>query len=77
MRSWGLEDQVRRGAADVLPFAWVCRTLASQEGARMPLGYPSPDEMALITPTGPAWAPQNHLEPLLLQLLGSQPSATV
>ena len=77
MRSWGLEDRVRAGAADVQTFAWRSRTLASSEGTRIPLGYPSDEHIAQLSPTRPAWAPQNHLEPLLLELLRSQPSAEV
>jgi putative polyketide hydroxylase len=43
----------------------------------MPLGYPSDDEAARVSPTRPAWAPQSHLEPLLLAHLQASPSATV
>jgi len=75
MRSWGLEEAVRAGAADVRPAAWVCRTLTSAEGIEVPLGYPA--DAAEISPTRPAWAPQNHLEPLLLARLRSESTATV
>ena len=77
LRSWGLEDQVRAGAADVEPCGWVTRTLASGEGTQIPLGYPTAAQAAAVSPTRPAWAPQDHLEPLLLARLQSAPGAEV
>jgi 2-polyprenyl-6-methoxyphenol hydroxylase-like FAD-dependent oxidoreductase len=78
MRCFGLEDAVRAGAADVDPTALVTPTLASSiEGTVMPLGYPSPEEAAGVSPTGPAWVPQSHHEPLLLGRLQEARSATV
>jgi putative polyketide hydroxylase len=68
-RSWGLEDGVRAGAAEVEPCGWVTSTLASGEGRVIQLGYPTAADAAAISPSRPAWAPQDHLEPLLLQLL--------
>jgi 2-polyprenyl-6-methoxyphenol hydroxylase-like FAD-dependent oxidoreductase len=65
LRSWGLESEVRSGAADVVPRAWITQSLASNEGVEMPLGYPTADAAAAVSPTSPAWAPQDHLEPLL------------
>jgi putative polyketide hydroxylase len=77
LRSWGLEDQVRAGAADVEPCGWVTRTLASGEGTQIPLGYPTAAQAAAVSPTRPAWAPQDHLEPLLLARLQSAAGAEV
>jgi putative polyketide hydroxylase len=77
VHSWGLEQAVRAGAADVEPLAWVTPTLASGVGSVMPLGHPTAAEAARISPTRPAWAPQNHLEPLLLDLLVRHPCADV
>jgi putative polyketide hydroxylase len=77
MRRWGLEDAVRAGAADVTPRAWVTPTLACGEGFEMPLGYPSDEEAAAISPSRPAWAPQDHHEPILLAHLRTAPTATV
>jgi putative polyketide hydroxylase len=65
LRSWGLEAAVRAGAADVVPRAWVTPSLVSGEGVEMPLGYPTREEAATVSPTYPAWTPQDHLEPLL------------
>jgi putative polyketide hydroxylase len=77
MRRFGLEERVRAGAADVESTALVTRVLASSDGVVMPLGYPSDDEAARVSPTRPAWAPQSHHEPLLLARLQSAPSASV
>jgi putative polyketide hydroxylase len=77
VRSWGLERAVRAGAADVEPCGWVTPTLVSGEGSVIPLGHPTTAEAARISPTRPAWAPQNHLEPLLLDLLIRHPCAEV
>jgi 2-polyprenyl-6-methoxyphenol hydroxylase-like FAD-dependent oxidoreductase len=68
-RSWGLEDALRAGAADVEPCGWVTPTLASGEGAVIELGYPTAAQAVAISPTRPAWTPQDHLEPLLVGLL--------
>jgi putative polyketide hydroxylase len=77
LRSWGLEDQVRAGASDVEPCGWVTPTLASGEGTVIPLGHPSAAEAAKVSPTRPAWAPQNHLEPILVARLRDSPVAEV
>lgn len=80
LRRFGLEDDVRAGAADVDPTAMVTPTLASAEGTVMPLGFPSDEEAAKVSPTRPSWTPQDHHvnhEPLLLAHLQRQPSARV
>jgi 2-polyprenyl-6-methoxyphenol hydroxylase-like FAD-dependent oxidoreductase len=74
-RSWGLEADILAGAADVEPRAWVSHTMASDDGRELPLGYPSAAEAAAISPTRPAWAPQDYLEPLLQRRLDGQPTA--
>ena len=73
-RAWGLEESIRKVAADVEPLGWLTPSLASGEGRVMALGYPTVAEAKEISPTRPAWAPQDHLEPLLLDLLGSLPT---
>jgi putative polyketide hydroxylase len=77
MRRWGLEDAVRAGAPDVIPRAWVTRALACGEGTEMPLGHPSDEEAAAVSPSRPAWAPQDHHEPILLSHLRQMPAATI
>lgn len=75
LRSWGLESEVRAGAAEVNPRAWVTDSLASSEGIEMPLGYPTAAEAAEVSPTRPAWAAQDHLEPILRAHLAGLASA--
>lgn len=77
LRRFGLEEAVCAGAADVEPTALVTPTLASTDGAVMPLGYPSDDEALRVSPCRPAWAPQNHYEPLLFAELEAAPTAEV
>jgi putative polyketide hydroxylase len=68
-RSWGLEDAIGAGAADVETCGWVTPTLASGQGVVFEVGYPSDTDWAATSPTRPAWCPQDHLEPLLFRLL--------
>jgi hypothetical protein len=74
--SWGLEEDMRAGAADVEPLGWVTPTLASGVGTEVPLGYPTAAQAATVSPTRPAWAPQD-LEPRLLARLQTNLTATV
>ena len=76
LRAWGLEDAVRAGAADVEPCGWVADTFVSADGAEIPLGYPKTTDTE-VSPTRPAWAPQDHLEPILLARLRGHPSARI
>ena len=66
LRSWGLEDEVRAAELDVQWRGWVCETLASPEGIEIPLGLPTREQAAAVSPAGPACVPQDHLEPVLL-----------
>jgi 2-polyprenyl-6-methoxyphenol hydroxylase-like FAD-dependent oxidoreductase len=77
LRAWGLEDAVRVGAADVEPLGWVTSTLASGEGIVAPSGHPTTAQATQVSPTRPAWAPQDHLEPILLDYLRRSPHADV
>jgi putative polyketide hydroxylase len=77
VRSWGLEHRVRVGGVEVEWDAWVTETLSSDQGISMPLGFPSREEAAHVSPTQPACVPQDHLEPVLLDHLRSLPSADV
>jgi 2-polyprenyl-6-methoxyphenol hydroxylase-like FAD-dependent oxidoreductase len=76
LRSLGLEERVRAGGVDVEWLGWSCDTLAEVEnGTALPLGLPTREQAALVSPTGPACVPQDHLEPVLLRHLRA--SATV
>jgi 2-polyprenyl-6-methoxyphenol hydroxylase-like FAD-dependent oxidoreductase len=50
-RAWGLEDEIRSGAADVKPKLWIADSLASPDGREVSLGFPSAEEAALVSPT--------------------------
>jgi putative polyketide hydroxylase len=72
-----LEDAIRAGAVDVDFTMWVTATLAAPRGETVSLGYPRREAAAAISPTAPACAPQDHLEPVLLMHLLSFPVADV
>jgi putative polyketide hydroxylase len=76
LRSWGLDSQVLEGALDVSFLGRYGETLTGP-GSAIPLGLPTPEEAAEISPTAPACAPQDHLEPVLLRHLNSLRPATV
>ena len=73
----GLESAVRAGAADFEPCGWMTRTLNAGVGTVIRLGYPTTAKAAQVSPTRPAWAAQDHVEPLLLALLHDLPTAEV
>lgn len=76
-RSWGLESRVRAGSVDVASAAWLTHTLATAQGSAMPLGLPDRALATAVSPTGPTWAPQDHLEPVLLAHLRTRRLARV
>lgn len=65
VRAWGLEDAVRAVAVDVEWRGWVCETLSSPLGRAVPLGLPTREQSAAISPTAAACVAQDDLEPLL------------
>jgi putative polyketide hydroxylase len=70
LRSWGLEEEVRAGQLDIAAVgAWAAETLASSQGAVMPLGHPDFEQAIAASPTSLAAVPQDHLEPVLLRHL--------
>jgi putative polyketide hydroxylase len=72
LRSWGLEEKVRAGGIEVEWLQWYCETLAlAADGHGAPTGLPTRAQAAVISPTGPACVPQDHLEPVLLNHLRS------
>jgi putative polyketide hydroxylase len=77
-RSWGLEEKIRAGGIDVEWRLWHSETLArSAEGRAIEIGLPTPAQAAVLSPTGPACVPQDHLEPVLLDHLRSLSAAEV
>jgi 2-polyprenyl-6-methoxyphenol hydroxylase-like FAD-dependent oxidoreductase len=78
LRSWGLEEEIRAGEVEVEWVGWVCETLASASaGSGIPLGLPTREQSALISPTAPACVPQDHIEPVLARHLRSLGAARV
>jgi putative polyketide hydroxylase len=78
IRSWGLEDEVRAGGVDVEWLQWRCWTLAAvRDGEAIPTSFPTREQSPLISPSGPACVPQDHLEPVLLDHFRSLPAARV
>ena len=77
-RSWGLEDRIRAGGVDVEWLMLLCESLTDAgAGSTHAVGYPTRAQSALISPTGPACVPQDHIEPVLLTHLRSTPDAEV
>jgi putative polyketide hydroxylase len=78
IRSWGVEDAVRAGAVDVEWRGWQSETLATvPEGSMWPVGLPTREQAAVLSPTAPACVPQDHLEPVLLEHLRALDGARV
>lgn len=77
LRGWGLEAAVRAHALDVSPTAWMGSTLASADGAEIPMGFAPPEVAAVLSPTSGVVAPQDRLEPVLLDHLRSLPGTEV
>jgi putative polyketide hydroxylase len=77
LRRWGLEEAVRARASDIEPYFWATESLACGVGIEIPMAFPAQAEAAAISPTRPAWAPQDDLEPILLDHLRTMPTAAV
>lgn len=67
LRAIGVEDEIRAFSLDATPLMALSASLASPERRVMPLGFPTPDQAAAVSPTGPAISPQDHVEPVLLR----------
>ena len=68
LRSWGLEDEIKRGGMPDLEWlALVSETLADAgNGEVATLGLPTKQQAAALSPTAPLVAPQTHTEAVLL-----------
>ena len=68
LRSWGLEDEIRAGGIPGVQWlGLVTETLASADrGEAVPLGLPTNEQAAVLSPTAPLCAPQDHTEAVLL-----------
>ncbi|CAL9653081.1 3-(3-hydroxy-phenyl)propionate_3-hydroxycinnamic acid hydroxylase (plasmid) [Streptomyces sp. enrichment culture] len=77
MRRWGLEAAVRAKASDVDAYTYVTESLAAGTGSELPMAIPTRAEAVAVSPTRPAWAPQDDMEPILLARLRTMPTAAV
>ena len=76
LRAWGLEAEILAGAVDVEWVGWESATLAAAaDGSPFPVGLPTREQSAAVSPTAPACVPQDHLEPVLLRHLRTFPAA--
>jgi putative polyketide hydroxylase len=68
LRSWGLEGEIRAGGMpDVEWLGLVAETLAGADrGEAVTLGLPTKEQAAVLSPTAPLCAPQDHTEAVLL-----------
>jgi 2-polyprenyl-6-methoxyphenol hydroxylase-like FAD-dependent oxidoreductase len=70
VRAWGLEAAVRARSVDVDWRMLEVETLAAAPaGAPLEVGYPSPAQSRMVSPTAPACVAQDEVEPLLLKRL--------
>ncbi len=77
-RFWGLEPEIRHVDLDVSFLGLLTETMATASaGAAIPLGFPSREQSAVVSPTAPACVPQDDLEPILLNHLRTLPTAQV
>jgi 2-polyprenyl-6-methoxyphenol hydroxylase-like FAD-dependent oxidoreductase len=68
VRAWGLEADVRARSVDVDWRMLESETLAdAAAGTALAVGYPSPQQSRMISPTTPACVAQDDVEPLLLE----------
>jgi 2-polyprenyl-6-methoxyphenol hydroxylase-like FAD-dependent oxidoreductase len=76
LRSWGLADAVRARGVEVAWRYWRCDTLAAApSGTAYPVGMPSPEQSAVVSPAAPACVAQDELEDVLLAHLRTLPAA--
>ena len=65
-RSWGLEAELSTAAPDVIFTGLMGETLATAAD-EIPLGVPSPEQAAVVSPSVPLGLTQDVLEPMLLR----------
>lgn len=76
LRRWGLAEKVAELALDVDLVGWIGETLTGP-GEEIPLGYPTRAQSAIFSPVAPACAPQDELEPILIEHLRSLEGARI
>ncbi len=68
-RRLGVEDAIRAFSLDATPLMAMAPSLASPERRAVQLGFPTPEQAATVSPTGPVISPQDHVEPVLLRAI--------
>jgi putative polyketide hydroxylase len=73
LRSWGLEDEMRAGGDPDIEFkGLVTETLAAADrGQAVPVGLPTKDQAAVLSPTASLCVPQDYTEAVLLRYVRS------
>ena len=78
LRSWGLEERALAAAMDVEWRALATPTLAdAASGTPVEVGFPTREQSAVVSPTGPACIPQDELERVMEEHLASLPAARI
>ncbi len=78
LRSWGLEEHALAAAMDVEWRALATPTLAdAASGTPVEVGFPTREQSAVVSPTGPACIPQDELERVMEEHLASLPAARI
>ena len=78
LRSWGLESEIQAGGIEVQWQMLACESLAlASAGSPIPVGLPSRQQSAVISPAAPECVPQDHTERVLLDHLASLEPARV
>lgn len=78
MRAWGLAEAIEAGAVEIEWAMWHCETLAeAAAGTALSVGLPTRAQSAVVSPSHPACAPQDHVEPVLVAHLRSLDAAQV
>jgi putative polyketide hydroxylase len=65
-RSFGIDDEVRRGGWGIVPRQATVRWLGDPEPIEGALGFPDAAVAAAVSPTTATVSPQDHLEPVLV-----------
>jgi putative polyketide hydroxylase len=78
LRAWGLADAIRAGGHDVDMQMLECTTLAqAASGTVSPVGFPTREQCAVVSPTATACVPQDHVETVLLDHVATLPQVRV
>jgi putative polyketide hydroxylase len=78
VRAWGLDSEVRARSVDVDWRMLEAETLADADaGTAIAVGYPTPEQSRMVSPTTPACVAQDDLEQLLLEHLRAAPQARI